>query len=155
MVTIRIRRIKCDEAKPHCRRCTSTGRSCDGYAMSDDKAAPFQDDPALSVASNPSAPWNPLLNYPGTPLEHRYLVFFQRETAPILSGYFDSYFWNGLLLQVGHSEPTIQHAMMAVASIHEQVEAAGREFSAPASATMGWNMAATLLCSSTTRPYPV
>lgn len=72
-------------------------------------------------------PRNRLLNYPGTPLEHRYLVFFQRQTAPILSGYFDSYFWNGLLLQVGHSEPTIQHAMMAVASIHEQVEHAGNE----------------------------
>lgn len=71
------------------------------------------------------------MNYPGTPLEHRYLVFFQRQTAPILSGHFDSYFWNGLLLQVGHSEPTIQHAMMAVASIHEQVEAAGRELFSP------------------------
>jgi len=72
-------------------------------------------------------PWNRLLNYAGTPLEHRYLAFFQHQTAPILSGYFDSYFWNGLLLQVGHSEPTIQHAMMAVASIHEQVENAGNE----------------------------
>jgi hypothetical protein len=58
-------------------------------------------------------------------------VFFQNHPAPILSGYFDSYFWNGLLLQVGHSEPTIQHAMMAVASIHEQVETAGRQMFIP------------------------
>lgn len=28
----RIRRIKCDETKPHCQRCTSTGRKCDGYS---------------------------------------------------------------------------------------------------------------------------
>jgi hypothetical protein len=27
----RIRRKKCDEEKPFCRRCTSTGRKCDGY----------------------------------------------------------------------------------------------------------------------------
>jgi len=27
----RIRRVKCDEAKPSCQRCTSTGRKCDGY----------------------------------------------------------------------------------------------------------------------------
>jgi hypothetical protein len=27
----RIRRIKCDEGKPSCFRCTSTGRKCDGY----------------------------------------------------------------------------------------------------------------------------
>lgn len=86
--------------------------------MSGDSATPFPGDLGLSVASNPSALWNPLLNYAGRPLEHRYLVFFQLQTAPILSGYFDSYLWNGLLLQVGHSEPTIQHAMQAVASIH-------------------------------------
>ncbi|KAI1404623.1 hypothetical protein F4819DRAFT_503632 [Hypoxylon fuscum] len=28
----RIRRIKCDETKPACTRCTSTGRKCDGYS---------------------------------------------------------------------------------------------------------------------------
>jgi hypothetical protein len=38
---------------------------------------------------------------------------------------------------VGHSEPTIQHAMMAVASIHEQVEAAGRELFSPSQRNHG------------------
>jgi Fungal Zn(2)-Cys(6) binuclear cluster domain len=28
----RIRHVKCDEAKPECLKCTSTGRKCDGYA---------------------------------------------------------------------------------------------------------------------------
>ncbi|KIX00509.1 uncharacterized protein Z518_10649 [Rhinocladiella mackenziei CBS 650.93] len=31
-LTCKIRRKKCDEEKPFCRRCTSTGRKCDGYA---------------------------------------------------------------------------------------------------------------------------
>ncbi|KAH7389739.1 hypothetical protein DE146DRAFT_725578 [Phaeosphaeria sp. MPI-PUGE-AT-0046c] len=30
-LTCRIRKIKCDEIKPFCRKCTSTGRTCDGY----------------------------------------------------------------------------------------------------------------------------
>jgi cholestenol Delta-isomerase len=30
--TCKIRRKKCDETKPFCRRCVSTGRQCDGYA---------------------------------------------------------------------------------------------------------------------------
>ncbi|KAJ9486494.1 hypothetical protein VN97_g6839 [Penicillium thymicola] len=30
-MTCKIRRVKCDEEKPHCRRCISTGRQCDGY----------------------------------------------------------------------------------------------------------------------------
>src|SRR5271170_3044775 len=31
MMLLRIRQIKCDERKPRCERCTSTGRNCDGY----------------------------------------------------------------------------------------------------------------------------
>ncbi|KAK5653741.1 hypothetical protein OQA88_7897 [Cercophora sp. LCS_1] len=30
--TCRIRKIKCDENKPSCKRCSSTGRTCDGYS---------------------------------------------------------------------------------------------------------------------------
>lgn len=29
----RVRKVKCDEAKPCCERCTSTGRTCDGYKV--------------------------------------------------------------------------------------------------------------------------
>ncbi|KAH4069175.1 hypothetical protein HBH98_012240 [Parastagonospora nodorum] len=29
--TCKIRKVKCDEEKPFCKRCTSTGRTCDGY----------------------------------------------------------------------------------------------------------------------------
>ncbi len=31
-LTCRIRKVKCDEGKPTCARCTSTGRTCDGYS---------------------------------------------------------------------------------------------------------------------------
>ncbi|OAL24254.1 hypothetical protein AYO22_05914 [Fonsecaea multimorphosa] len=31
--TCKIRKIKCDELMPECRRCTSTGRKCDGYGI--------------------------------------------------------------------------------------------------------------------------
>ncbi|CAK7206051.1 hypothetical protein SEUCBS139899_008834 [Sporothrix eucalyptigena] len=30
--TCRTRKVKCDEAKPSCQKCVSTGRTCDGYA---------------------------------------------------------------------------------------------------------------------------
>lgn len=29
----RIRKVKCDETKPDCNKCTSTGRKCDGYSL--------------------------------------------------------------------------------------------------------------------------
>jgi hypothetical protein len=66
---------------------------------------------------------NPLLDFRGSPVEHRYLDFFRSQTGPSLSGFFDSTFWNRILPQVAESEPVIMHAMVAVASIHEQVEA--------------------------------
>ncbi|PSN69986.1 hypothetical protein BS50DRAFT_571303 [Corynespora cassiicola Philippines] len=31
-ITCKIRHTKCDETKPNCQKCTSTGRKCDGYA---------------------------------------------------------------------------------------------------------------------------
>lgn len=31
-LTCRIRKVKCDEAKPSCTKCISTGRTCDGYS---------------------------------------------------------------------------------------------------------------------------
>jgi hypothetical protein len=38
-----IRRIKCDERKPQCERCASTGRNCDGYDPL--RALPFEISP--------------------------------------------------------------------------------------------------------------
>lgn len=32
-VTCEIRKVKCDEGKPFCKRCCETGRNCDGYAV--------------------------------------------------------------------------------------------------------------------------
>ncbi|KAM3540802.1 hypothetical protein ARSEF1564_006270 [Beauveria bassiana] len=46
-ITCRIRRVKCDEAKPMCNRCMTSGRMCDGY-----KSPPQK--PSKQTASTPS-----------------------------------------------------------------------------------------------------
>lgn len=119
----RIRRVKCDEKKPICHRCSSAGRKCDGYAVQ--QAAADNDNRfALQRRTCNAIDFdNLLLDLHGTREELRSLDFFRSRTAPILSGYFDSNFWNRLLLQVCHSEPTIRGAVMAVSSIHKQYEA--------------------------------
>ncbi|KAM0226800.1 hypothetical protein ACHAPO_012066 [Fusarium lateritium] len=43
--TCRIRKIKCDEAKPFCQKCVKTGRTCDGY---ESVFRPFSSPPASS-----------------------------------------------------------------------------------------------------------
>lgn len=50
----------------------------------------------------------------------RQFEFFRTQTAPNLSSVFDAGFWSGLLLQLGHAEPTIFHSIVAVGSLHEQ-----------------------------------
>jgi hypothetical protein len=60
-----------------------------------------------------------LLDFKGSKLEHRHLDFFYSQTAPSLAGYFDSRFWSILVPQLACSEPSVQHAMIALASFHE------------------------------------
>ncbi|KAJ5150527.1 uncharacterized protein N7500_010716 [Penicillium coprophilum] len=49
-MTCKIRRVKCDEEKPQCRRCVSTGRKCDGYAH-----LPFAEEGLRSSRNNYSS----------------------------------------------------------------------------------------------------
>jgi hypothetical protein len=92
----RIRKVKCDEVKPSCNRCTHTGRKCDGYAppptsnvskksslVRSPKQALHQSDAHVDVV---------LSSIFGTPEEHWSLDFFIRRTAPAISGAFDTGF---------------------------------------------------------------
>ncbi|RDW62356.1 hypothetical protein BP6252_11789 [Coleophoma cylindrospora] len=124
-ITCKIRRIKCGEEKPHCQRCTSTGRKCDGYPApkkaTDTTSAPQP--PAKSTCRAGLGSSNRLLDYHGTLQELRSFEYFLRQTAPSLAGWFDECFWTVQLPQTSQLEPTVRHAMIAVASVHEQMEA--------------------------------
>jgi len=106
----RIRRVKCDEAKPSCKRCTSTGRTCDGYSSPD------------ILVSNPS---NALIHrlhthVQGTAREKRGFQYFLTNTAAELIGYYTSSFWEHLILQASAAEPALKHAVIAIGSLHEE-----------------------------------
>ncbi|KAN0119295.1 hypothetical protein V8E51_001503 [Hyaloscypha variabilis] len=125
----------CDETKPHCLKCTGTGRKCDGYTSLSSRVdrsvneTPKQQ-PILAAKQSPSPPnltnvmtslllRDSLLDFKGSKLEHRHLDFFYSQTAPSLAGYFDSRFWSILVPRLACSEPSVQHAMIALASFHE------------------------------------
>ncbi|KAI0394872.1 hypothetical protein F5Y17DRAFT_231718 [Xylariaceae sp. FL0594] len=109
-LTCKARKVKCDEEKPNCKRCTSTGRKCDGYA------SPAAESTALS--------WHRprhLFSHVNQPAERRCLQFFYDVAAPTLSGPLDPYFWTHLTMQFGQMEPAVRHSMVAVASLYEEV----------------------------------
>ncbi|KIW19614.1 hypothetical protein PV08_00187 [Exophiala spinifera] len=104
-----IRKVKCDEAKPHCARCTSTGRRCDGYLSK----------PRAGLSLHESCR---LTKNGGRDGEARAFDFFRHVAGPALSGQFDAYFWTNMVTQVSHREPAVRHAVMALSSLYEQFQ---------------------------------
>lgn len=105
--------MKCDEGKPHCERCVSTGRKCDGYA------------PVTTTPSTLS--WHrPRNMFPNVDdaRERRALEFFCRAAGPSLSGPMDPYFWTHLVMQFSGFEPAVRHSIVSISSLYEQVRAA-------------------------------
>ena len=122
----RIRRVKCDEGKPECRRCLSTGRKCDGYNTVDTfvtgNIGSAKEQPKQTSGVHTVILPHPLPYESYTPLEARCLEYFQNSTLKALSGFTVSDFWSGLVLQLSRSEPVVRHAVLAFSSFHETRE---------------------------------
>ena len=110
--------MKCDEAKPECRRCFNTGRKCDGYEILKDPPKPTKHDTKPRPLLPASGPFRIPPYHPANKDGWHEFDFFRTQTAPNLAGRFGTGFWNRLLLQIGDSEPTVWHAIIAVSSIH-------------------------------------
>lgn len=125
--TCKLRKLKCDEAWPVCKRCLRAGRTCRR-----DIAKPPRDHVDLdritfytstsasrsalskSPSSHPDSTWN----------EQRAVAFFHERTAFHISGCYNSaHRWFDYLLAVGESEPGIKHCVIALGSLHEEFEA--------------------------------
>ena len=104
--------MKCDEKKPSCHRCRSTGRKCDWIRRAN---------PAVIGSTvegiNISIPIQQLR---GTSEETSYFQFFCTKTTLQLSGLFGSTFWVQEVLQACVSHPAIWHAAVAVASLQQE-----------------------------------
>ncbi|KAJ5152331.1 hypothetical protein N7492_010626 [Penicillium capsulatum] len=126
--SFRIRRIKCDEGRPSCRRCTSTGRSCDGYevaspaiyaaAMKHKGNRPLRPIPTSHDRHLVSVPKSVLSTWTLSAIEAQGFIFFREHSAQEISGCFNSTIWNQLVLQLSHIEPCILHATIAVGAMH-------------------------------------
>ncbi|KAG4427536.1 hypothetical protein IFR05_016979 [Cadophora sp. M221] len=120
--TCRIRRIKCDEDKPSCRRCSSTGRHCDGYEAPAPVCDPSQvftqekmpqfNNTALSLIYTPTTASNLTTD------EASGFAFFRARTVFEIQGVFRSSLWERLVLQISHQESAILHAAIAVGIVH-------------------------------------
>lgn len=130
---LQIRRIKCDEAKPSCVRCTSTGRKCDGYDFVKDPPST-----STSVASRTSLPRSTSTSlfqpasvstaFPGDAQERQIFHRFRSVTVPALTGGSETEFWENLVLRVGQQEPVIRNTIIALGTLHEDYQKRGGKF---------------------------
>ncbi|KAM0554831.1 hypothetical protein ACHAPJ_006564 [Fusarium lateritium] len=133
--TCKTRRVKCDEAKPICRRCAIGCRKCEYNTA---RSAP----PRRGVITVYVPPTQ---TQPVSIVNDRGLDFFQRNVATKLDGQFNSTFWSRLVLQLSHSEPSIRHAVSAISTIYHDIEESTRHpvgyVSANPNARKEWNLA--------------
>ncbi|CVL12461.1 hypothetical protein FPRO06_04853 [Fusarium proliferatum] len=121
--TCRIRRVKCDQGKPVCVRCTSTGRTCDGYnpppsSSSYSSSTSASPSPQLSNSIDACADLKLILPRQ-SPQEVRSYRFFLEVTAPSLAGAFYADFWLTEVPRVCMSDAAIWHAVVSLGSAHE------------------------------------
>lgn len=102
--TCKIRRVKCDEDRPACHRCTSTGRTCDGYAA------------VVAATPSPPVPLSPA-QYSGQ--EWRSFQYFHEKTLKQLCTFFPDDFWTSYVLKIANTETSIWHSLIALSSYHE------------------------------------
>ncbi|KAM5343313.1 hypothetical protein ACJ41O_014279 [Fusarium nematophilum] len=116
----RVRRLKCDQGRPGCRRCLSTGRVCDGYGvwgggttMSASMLDTFRTTRALHDLSTR------LRLGPSNGLERASFDWFRHRATVKLCGVFGSRFWDTLVLQASLTAPAVLHALLALSSAHK------------------------------------
>ncbi|KAK4216722.1 hypothetical protein QBC37DRAFT_278556, partial [Rhypophila decipiens] len=124
-ITCKIRRVKCDETRPACNRCISTGRTCDGYPAT---GAPSQHSTrrALATAVRQLQVVGPAARVLGKPLpvdDAACFDFFRLCTASMTTSVFPGEkFWSLQMLQAAHAEPAIWKAAVALGAFHRRWE---------------------------------
>ncbi|PYH96564.1 hypothetical protein BO71DRAFT_320665 [Aspergillus ellipticus CBS 707.79] len=107
-LTCKVRKVKCDEQKPVCHRCKSTGRKCDGYdAVNKSQAGPLRIIQHVPLCRPPQPAFQL------TTMERDSFDFFKRYTIPSFGIDLGSY-----LLPAASNDPIIQLVAIAVGSVH-------------------------------------
>lgn len=128
--TCKIRKVKCDEGRPACYRCVSTGRSCDGYGIwggggSRYGAQEGTSSRAWAVASLGLQHSSGLAVIKGTEHERQHYEWLRCQAVRRTPGIFVLALWDTLILQASLSEPAVRHAILALSSLHRKASLCG------------------------------
>ncbi|PQE26434.1 putative UPC2 Regulatory involved in control of sterol uptake protein [Rutstroemia sp. NJR-2017a BBW] len=128
---IRFRRLKCDEGKPACFRCTNSGIRCRGYAIQAPVAKKKETVRHVLVPLRPAPPSLSHLEPSYLELDEQEQLYFQDFAASTSTDPYgmvlddayrksmliDSFFWNEAVLPESHTSPCIRHGIVAVSAL--------------------------------------
>jgi hypothetical protein len=125
--TCKIRRVKCDEAKPVCQQCQRGRIVCDGYDV-EATPNPKSTDATKGMASSSRRGARPLLvSCPGpgsapssgrfSPQEVPYIDFFRHALTIDFTGYSCTDFWSRIVLCEAMTSDCVRHAVLAIAAL--------------------------------------
>jgi hypothetical protein len=120
-----IRRVKCDETKPYCKRCIRFGVDCDGYPLIYRRSENSTSRTILPKDQNLN---HEVLEFPSIqkiysgPLfedkqEGRCFRFFCEEAASQIAGPAQSPLWHRIIPEACEAEPFVRHAVVAIAAL--------------------------------------
>ncbi|KAK7180256.1 C6 zinc finger domain protein [Paraphaeosphaeria sporulosa] len=119
-ITCKVRRVRCDEQKPECNRCVSTGRKCDGYQPISPRNSPSGSHQITSSTSTEALRKQLRIALPKkNDQEIRSFRYFLDVTAPTIAGVFEAEFWLTYIPRACHLDSTIWHAVVALGAVHE------------------------------------
>ncbi|KIW67077.1 hypothetical protein PV04_06351 [Phialophora macrospora] len=118
-MTCKIRRVKCDETRPYCRRCTETGRKCEGPVIR--RIRFIRSQPAItSTIPTPQLEVS-LLAPQHSEHERRAFRYFMRRAAPLFAGAVDASFWEKLVPQLAQTYSFVWDTVVCLSSLLEHV----------------------------------
>lgn len=121
-VELRIRRVKCDEAKPKCVKCQRFGVKCDGYEAQKASIVPGRKVLPkvflLPQYDGPPLRYQPLAPMFKNDLDYQCFAHFRDHTSCVMSGGFDSSLWSRVVLQACEAEPPLRHLTISLGALN-------------------------------------
>ncbi|PMB68055.1 Transcriptional regulatory protein moc3 [Beauveria bassiana] len=111
-ITCRIRRVKCDEGRPECKKCISTGRKCDGFEI-----APETVQCSSPIVTQCLHGLTPIYGR-ATAHEREMFNLFRTRTVTQVAGAFYQPFWHVDVLLAAQTQPAIWHASLSMAAMY-------------------------------------
>ncbi|KAK1240992.1 hypothetical protein MKX08_000966 [Trichoderma sp. CBMAI-0020] len=125
-ITCRIRKVKCDERKPACMRCVSSGRTCDGYASNFRINVGIGPEQYATSLSTPSYQSNkPLVTFPNPAYVDYLARRFTIKPVPAMDTNYDtaiSYEAEARATLCATSDPAVHHALTSLNALRRAFE---------------------------------